>query len=157
MHMHNVHRELALKCDICSKSFFTKKGLKDHRRNHKSSEQVEQEINTANGDGVQETNYAESETIDNNQNIHIDEQNNQFGDFIILQNLSEIEGGNVLENVFIVEAAGDSNAGAELLDSNVQLLDLDSIQLNIENYWFMYQNILSGLIVYLPILFNLEI
>ena len=30
IHMQSFHKEVALKCEVCSKAFFTKRGLKDH-------------------------------------------------------------------------------------------------------------------------------
>ena len=133
-HMQKFHKEEALKCDHCSKEFFTKSGLRKHKKNHRILEQVEGNAE----DGLDVTNREESDVPNNNQFDpgQFDVTNDTFGSsYIILQNLSEIEdgnmvGGNELENVIILAPGVDSNT-EEIIDQNGQPVDLNSIQFTV--------------------------
>lgn len=125
IHLQNVHKEIALRCDICDKPFFTKNGLKKHKRNHKRSDLVEQEveINSTNNDAEKCAN------LDLGEYVQIDETNSDGSLFVALQNDTGIE---VLQNVIFVNTA-ESGKDATTVDLDKSCSN-NQIELNFEDY-----------------------
>ena len=123
IHMHSFHKEVAFKCEVCSKAFFTKRGLKDHMKNHRRIEPEEEhtEINTENE--VQENCSNSDGDLNMNQT---DMGSSGFNNYVILDNF----GSEVLENVIFVETAENSNTEGVVQDSDVQYVNLETVQLN---------------------------
>ena len=85
MHMQSFYKEVALKCEICSRAFFTKRGLKDHKRNHRSIEQGEQQIEINTDKEVQENRSNDVVELNNNRT---DVGSSGLDNFVIIYTMS---------------------------------------------------------------------
>ena len=91
--MQSFHKDKAYSCDICRKLVFSKRALREHKKNHKSTEPVEQQEHKSTNSNAENISYI----VEDNDN-QIDVERN--GDvFVTLQNDEDVE---VVQNIFFV-------------------------------------------------------
>ena len=126
IHLQNVHKNTALfSCEVCDKPFFSKKGLKKHRRNHKRSDPAEQDVETNST-----INDAEMRAnLDSGENTQLDETNSDRSLFVAHQNDAGIE---VLQNVIFVNTV-EPGQDVTTEGSDKSCIN-NQIELNFEDY-----------------------
>ena len=118
MHMQRLHKEVALKCDMCDKHLFTMKALKHHKRSHKSKKPVDDNPD----DGIEEANEGNNNTISEaSTNVRV------------LMTVQDNENYEVMNNIFIVEVPENSEENVHIHKSDQNRKSSDVV-INFEDY-----------------------
>ena len=124
IHMQSFHKDEAISCEICSKLVFSKRALREHKKNHKRSEPVEQQEQESTTTNAESITYI----VEDNHN-QIDVERNGDNVFVTLQNDDDVE---VVQNIFFVST---EESGPDVMTENsVRPVTNIQTELNFEDF-----------------------